>query len=626
MVGRAYRWSALAFVLIVFLVVGGIWLARRKPAPPPAKVTQITAPVAPAPSPVSIPEVQFVDITASSGIRFVHNNGAYGEKLLPETMGGGVAFLDYDGDGDQDLLLINSTYWPGHRPPGAQSTPPALYRNDGTGRFEDVTRGSGLDVDLYGMGVAVGDYDNDGRVDVFISAVGPNRLFHNEGNGTFRDVSTQAGVQGGAADWGSSCAWFDYDNDGDLDLFVANYVQWSREIDFEVNYRLDGIGRAYGPPMNFPGTFPFLYRNDGQGKFTDVTAASGLQRTNAHTGVAMAKSLGVAPVDLDRDGWMDLVVANDTVPNFVFHNQRNGAFAEIGAAAGLAFDNYGQTRGAMGIDTGHFHNDTRLGVVIGNFANEMTALYVAQPNPLLFTDDAIPEGVGPASRLLLKFGVFFFDCDLDGRLDLLSANGHLEQEIAKVQQSQTYAQPAQLFWNCGQARGPTYLPVTSAQAGPGPLPTHRGPRFRLRRYRRRRRSGRHPHPNRRTTAFAPQRSAPAPSLAQADLGWHPMQPRRHRRPHPRLGQRQNRPPPSHAGAQLPLAVGTASDHRFGRLGPSRPGGDHLARGRHPGPRSLARGQTACYTPAAVGLRPSLHPELRHRAAGVGRGRSQRRCS
>jgi hypothetical protein len=383
-------------------------------------------------------------------------------------MGGGVAFFDFDSDGDQDLFFVNSSYWPGKAPAGARPPTQGLFRNRGKGAFEDVTAGSGLDVSLFGMGVAVGDYDNDGRVDVFISAVGENQLFHNEGGGKFRNVTRSAGVGGDPNEWSTSAGWIDYDNDGDLDLFVCNYIRWSREIDFEVDYRLVGIGRAYGPPMSFPGTFPYLYRNDGAGRFTDISATAGIQIKNPATGVPAAKSLGVAPVDIDADGWIDLVVANDTVQNFVFQNQcRQGAsaFKEIGARSGIAFDSYGQTRGAMGIDAARYRNDSALGIAIGNFANEMNALYVSQRDALIFTDEAITEGVGPASRPLLKFGLFFFDYDLDGRLDMLTANGHLEEEINKVQQSQEYQQPAQLFWNRGASRGLSFVEVPPEKCG-----------------------------------------------------------------------------------------------------------------------------------------------------------------
>ncbi|MGD0538699.1 MAG: CRTAC1 family protein [Verrucomicrobiota bacterium] len=463
-IGRAFRWSLV--VLLVLLTGGGaIYWLKRNPAPPVSKLTALATPQAPPSLIAEIPVTRFSDIAGPAGITFSHVNGAYGDKLLPETMGGGVAFLDYDNDGLPDLLFVNSSYWPGKVPAGKSQPTMALYHNDGNGHFTDVTAGSGLDVSFYGMGVAVGDYDNDGLPDVFISALGGNHLFHNLGHGKFQDVTAEAGVGGSGADWSTSCAFFDYDNDGKLDLVVCNYVQWSKEIDFEVGYKLVGIGRAYGQPRDFPGTFPFLYHNDGNGHFTDVSKWAGVQVKNPVTGVPAAKSLGVAVADLDGDGWLDLIIANDTVQNYVFHNNRDGTFKEVGALSGIAFDAYGQTRGAMGIDVAHFRNDDTLGIAIGNFANEMTALYVSQPQPMTFADEAITTGIGPASRLLLKFGIFFFDYDLDGRLDVLTANGHLETEISKVQQSQTYAQPAQLFWNTGGTKGPGFVSVPPAKCG-----------------------------------------------------------------------------------------------------------------------------------------------------------------
>lgn len=414
---------------------------------------------------LEIPTAKFTDITAAAGIKFVHNNGAYGDKLLPETMGGGVAFFDYDNDGRPDLLFINSTYWPGHLPPGKPPTTPALYHNDGQGRFTDVTAGSGLDVSVYGMGVAMGDYDNDGRPDVFVTAVGGDHLWHNEGMGKFREVTAEAGVAGSSNYWASSAAWIDYDRDGKLDLFVCQYVRWSPEIDRAADFELPNVGRAYGPPRNFAGTFPRLYHNDGNGHFTDVSAAAGIQIKHLATGLPVAKSLAVAPVDVDDDGWMDLVVANDTVQNFLFRNQHDGTFKEIGARSGIAYDAYGLTRGAMGIDSARFRNDDTLGIAIGNFANEMNALYVAPRGSLVFADEAIKEGVGPASQNLLKFGLFFFDYDLDGRLDVLTANGHLEPEINRVHANQRYRQPAQLFWNRGD-KGLGFLPVPPEKCGP----------------------------------------------------------------------------------------------------------------------------------------------------------------
>lgn len=464
-IGRAFKWSVVILVVIIAGGAGAFFYLKRKPPMEPQKLTELTAPRLPPSAVNEIPAVRFTDITEDAGITFVHNNGAYGDKLLPESMGGGVAFLDYDADGDPDLFFVNSKDWPWHRPATDQPSVMALYANDGTGHFSDVTPGSGLEVSCYGQGCAVGDYDNDGLPDIFVSAVYGNRLFHNLGNGQFREITEAAGVGGSGQDWSTSCAFFDQDRDGRLDLFVCNYVQWSREIDFEVGYKLVGIGRAYGQPRDFPGTFPFLYKNEGNGTFMDISKWAGIQVQSPITGVPTAKSLGVAPVDLDDDGWLDLVVANDTVQNFVFHNNQDGTFKEIGALSGIAFDSYGQTRGAMGIDTARFRNDDSLGIAIGNFANEMTALYVSQPKTLTFADEAITTGIGPASRMWLKFGIFFFDYDLDGRLDVLTANGHLETEISKVQESQTYAQPAQLFWNAGARGRNSFVAVPPAKCG-----------------------------------------------------------------------------------------------------------------------------------------------------------------
>ena len=399
-------------------------------------------------SELAVPSVTFTEVTRPSGINYTHVNGAAGEKLLPETMGGGCAFFDMDGDGDQDIIFVNSMPWNGGTNPTHR-----LFENDGSGKFSDRTTGSGLDFASYGMGVATGDFDNDGRTDLFLTGVNgsglpkANRLLRNEGGGKFADVSETMGI-GATNSWSTSATFVDYDRDGDLDLFVCNYVQWSREIDLQVDYRLPNVGRAYGPPMSFAGTFPVLYRNDGA-KFTDVSASAGIQIKNRATGLPMAKSLGVSPVDLDNDGWIDLVVANDTVQNFVFHNNKDGTFTEMGGRSGVAYDTFGSTRGAMGIDTGRFHDDDKLAISIGNFANEMTAFYVASRDPLFFSDEALNVGIGDPTRSALTFGVFFFDYDLNGYLDLLTANGHIEPEIEKVHPNQTYAQPVQLFWNAG---------------------------------------------------------------------------------------------------------------------------------------------------------------------------------
>ncbi len=464
-IGRAFRWSLLAFAVIAGGAALGVWVVNRPettPPPTPAPPAHAIVPV----DEVRPPDVLFADVTSGAGIDFVHTNGATGDKLLPETMGGGCAFLDYDGDGDQDLLLVNSCRWPADAGAGPQPTM-ALYRNDGTGQFDDVTAAAGLDVSFYGMGAAVGDYDNDGDVDLFLTAVGTNHLFRNDG-GVFSDVTGQAGVGGRPDEWSTSAGFFDHDNDGDLDLFVCNYVRWSRDIDFAVDYRLTGIGRAYGPPTNFEGTFCSLYRNDGDlesARFTDVSADSGIQITNDATGVPVAKALAVAFVDATGDGAMDVLVANDTVRNFCFKNSGDGRFAEVGVSIGVAYSSMGAATGAMGIDAANYRNDTALGVAIGNFANEMTSLYVSEVPRRGFTDEAIGEGVGAPSRKALSFGLFFFDYDLDGRLDLLQSNGHLEEEINTIQPSQHYRQPAQLLWNAGPGARSSFVEVPQEATG-----------------------------------------------------------------------------------------------------------------------------------------------------------------
>lgn len=465
-IGRAFQRSLIVIAAVVVVgAVGIVWWSGRGEKPG-EKRTEMSAPEL-AQSAADVPVAKFKNVTAEAGIKFTHVNGAYGDKLLPETMGGGVAFFDFDNDGAPDLLFVSGGEWPWRNvPPPSRRSALTLYRNDGHGHFSDVTAGSGLETSFYGCGVAVGDFDNDGLGDLFITGVGENHLFRNLGGGRFSDVTTAAGIVNELTRWGTSAAFVDYDNDGRLDLFVCNYVKWSREIDQGVNYTLAGIGRAYGPPLNFEGSFPLLYHNEGQGRFRDASRAAGLQVTNAATGAPIAKSLGIAPVDLNNDGWIDFVVANDQVQNLVFSNRHDGTFAEVGAQSGVAFDPYGLARGAMGIDSARFRPDNALGIAIGNFANEPNALYVAQNDSLLFADEAIVEGIGPASRQLLKFGLFFFDYDLDGRLDVLTCNGHIEEEIPKLQKSQTYRQPAQLFWNRSSSKGPSFAPVPPEKAGP----------------------------------------------------------------------------------------------------------------------------------------------------------------
>ena len=436
-----------SFVGLVLLALCGglIWYLSLPTATPLApEDLKLTTPVAPPPV-LSAPAIPFTDVTALSGIGFEHVSGAYGERLLPETMGGGVAFFDYDNDGDADLLLVNSKTWPGSPEPlDARS---ALYANRGDGTFEDKSQAAGLDILLYGQGVAVGDYDGDGRTDVFITAVGKNRLLKNADTG-FIDVTATVGVAGDDKAWSTSAGFLDYDRDGDLDLFVCNYVTWTPEINAKVDYRLTGVGRAYGPPTDYAGTNNYLYRNDGA-HFTDVSASAGIEVLSSASGAPAGKGLAVLPFDVNRDGWPDLMVANDTVRNFLFLNNRDGTFTEAGIAKGLAFDSGGLATGAMGIDGAWFDGASQLALAIGNFANEMTSFYVSRDNGAAFSDDAIVSGIGPASRRALTFGLAFLDLDLDGHQDLLAVNGHVEPEINRVQSSQQYMQPAQLFWNCG---------------------------------------------------------------------------------------------------------------------------------------------------------------------------------
>ena len=428
-----------------------------------------------------LPSVRFVDITKQAGIRFQHTNGAFGQKLLPETMGPGVAFLDYDNDHRPDILFVNSCYWPGHEEKGKPAPTLALYRNKGDGTFEDVTVQTGLNITMYGMGVTVGDYDNDGWPDIFVTGLGGNRLFHNEPDGRggrrFRDVTRAASV-GGPGGWptsagdflsvatpvnfSSSAAWLDYDGDGLLDLFVCNYVLWSPDKDVNEPFMLADLGRAYGPPDAFEGTQCFLYHNLGNGRFEDVSARAGIHVKGIDK-PAIGKSLAVCVCDVDDDGWPDVIVANDTARNFFFHNNGDGTFSEVGQFSGVAYA-AGKARGAMGADWGEYRPGM-FAVAISNFADEPdTFLRLNNRKRLLFSDAATAEGIYGPSRALLKFGLFFFDYDLDGRLDLLTCNGHLEPEINKVQRGQTYRQPVQLFWNTG-AR-PTFEPVGAADAGP----------------------------------------------------------------------------------------------------------------------------------------------------------------
>ena len=383
----------------------------------------------------SDPGFGFANVTAAAGIQFQHNSGAYGGKLLPETLGSGCAFLDYDRDGWQDILLVNGMDWPGHR---RQRTTLRLYRNNRNGTFSDVTKAAGLDVELYGMGVAVGDYNNDGWPDIFISCVGQSRLFRNTGKGTFVDTTKTSGLQGHQG-FSTSALWFDYDRDGLLDLFVCNYVRWSPAED--VFCSLDGTHKSYCTPEAYRGDTCWLFRNRGDGTFEDVTATSGIFDSSS-------KSLGVAVLDYDQDGWPDLLVANDTQPNKLYKNLHNGKFKDVGVEAGIAFSADGKARAGMGVAVGDFENSGKPGVAITNFDNEMIGLYRAVRGGT-FDDIAMPAGLGAASRSTLGFGCAFLDANLDGRLDLAVANGHIDETVRNIRGNVGYAQAPQLFLNLG---------------------------------------------------------------------------------------------------------------------------------------------------------------------------------
>ena len=377
--------------------------------------------------------IHFTDITQKAGIRFTHNNGAFGKKYLPETMGSGVAFIDYDNDGWQDIFFVNSTAWPGH--PGRVTTP-RLYHNNHDGTFTDVTKKAGLALPLYGMGVAVGDYDNDGWDDLFVTTYGQNHLFRNNHNGTFTDVTKRAGLTT-PPEFSASAAWIDYDRDGRLDLLVANYVDWSPAKDRYCS--MDGKTKSYCTPETYPGASLRLWHNNGNGTFTDVTKKAHLYDTSS-------KSLGIAVLDANQDGWPDFAVSNDTQPNKLYINNRNGTFTEQGVAAGIAYSDDGLARAGMGIDAGDYDRSGYPSLLVTNFSNQMLALYHNERNGL-FVDTAPSSEVGRSSLLTLGFGCFFFDYDLDGWPDFYVADGHLDDSIERIQQRIRFAEPPHLYHN-----------------------------------------------------------------------------------------------------------------------------------------------------------------------------------
>jgi len=379
------------------------------------------------------PSTHFTDITQKAGIHFTHNNGAFGRKFLPETMGPGVALIDYDNDGWQDIFIVNGTAWPGH--PG-RATTPALYHNNHDGTFTDVTKKAGLAIPLYGMGVAVGDYDNDGYDDLFVTVYGQNHLFRNNHNGTFTDVTKKAGLTT-PPEFSASAAWVDYDRDGHLDLLVANYVDWSPAKDRYCS--MDGKTKSYCTPETYPGASVRLWHNNGNGTFTDVTKKASLYDPSS-------KSLGIAILDANQDGWPDIAISNDTQPNKLYINNRNGTFTEQGVAAGIAYSDDGVARAGMGIDAADYDRSGYPGLLVTNFSNQMLALYHNERNGL-FVDTAPSSEIGRSSLLTLGFGCFFFDYDLDGWPDFYVADGHLDDSIERIQQRIRFAEPPHLYHN-----------------------------------------------------------------------------------------------------------------------------------------------------------------------------------
>ena len=447
-IAKAFNWS-LKFILIAVITAGFIYaVISYEPAAEPIKVgPNIPTLQRGANDSAPPPEILFTDINQSSGLNFTHDDGARGEKLLPETMGSGCAFGDVDGAGDSDLFLASGKPWPwtGEKP---KTSTLRLWLNDGSGGFTEVTEEWNLNLDAYCTGLALGDVDGDSDLDIFVAAVGSDQLLINEG-GSFK-VKVDSGTSGESSAWSSSAGFFDADGDQDLDLFVCQYVQWSRQKDMDVDYKLTGVGRAYGPPTNFEGSACRLHLNDGSGKFEDVSETAGL---NSKTLTRLNKALALVPADIDFDGDVDIIVANDTTRNFVFKNRGDATFEEVGVETGLAYDGNGSATGAMGLDVTDFRNDGSVGIAVANFAAEMTGLYRSIGSSELFMDESVNEGIGPPSRKALSFGLLFLDADLDGRQDLIQANGHLEEGIELVQPGQKYRQKAQFFWNCGLPSG-----------------------------------------------------------------------------------------------------------------------------------------------------------------------------
>ena len=442
-------------LLVVLAACGGDRPADR----PASSYARPDAGYAPSGPEADLPSYRFTDVTREAEIGFVHETGAFGQKWMPETMGSGGGFFDYDGDGLPDVLLVNSAEWPGHRSSGERAHA-ALYRNRGDGTFEDVSDETGvadLTSGVYGMGVTFGDYDGDGDPDVYLTAVGDNLLLRNDGS-RFRDVTGAAGVNGGPTGtgdvptWSTAAAWFDTDRDGRLDLFVCNYVRWSPETDLYTT--LDGETKAYATPEPYEGESCRLYRNVDGRRFEDATERAGVFNPEG-------KSLGVVVTDLNDDGWPDVVVANDTRRNFLYRNDGDGTFTDVALEAGIAYDDRGRARAGMGVDVADVAGHGRRSIAIGNFSNEPLALFTRIGDGV-YQDLAGSAGLTRPTLLPLTFGLVFVDLDLDGYEDLVAANGHIEPEIEEVTERVRFEQPPQLFHNTGRGR---FVEATEA-AGP----------------------------------------------------------------------------------------------------------------------------------------------------------------
>ena len=451
------RWSVfvLSTLLVIYLSVSGLNRPNRAtqadlvqlPTYPPRKT--------PRPRPV-LPRIQLVDVTLEAGIDFVHDRGSLGEWKLPEAMGGGCVVFDFDLDGDQDVLLIHSSL-------RNQGSSLALYSNDGSGSFRNVTEQAGLSVSLIGMGGTAADFDNDGWPDLFITTIGANRLFHNRG-GEFQEVTASSGVAGDESVWSMGSCWIDYDQDGDLDLFICNYLDWSADLDRRLNCCWNGIDRSYCDPDLFAGTQPYFYKNQGDGSFEDISAAVGVVVKNRDTGQPVPKALAVVACDLNGDGRPDLAVTGDGGRNLAYVNIGATGFQEMGTELGFAFDRYGQAARSFGIDSADLSGDETIALGIGRAGNVAKSLFIKSKGDTVLTDRNLTTGVGPPTRQFLTFGFCFLDIDLDGRLDILMSNGQIQETFETLQTSQTWRQSPQLLWQ-STSSPLEFWPLTREECG-----------------------------------------------------------------------------------------------------------------------------------------------------------------